>query len=1040
MKAKTYIHNDVSSDTFDFLRKALGTCATVEKVEGPTLTDDLMRSPDIILRNEYYQYKTETEAFIQGVIHTDDRSLQNLSSYIKHDSESKYYILKKVETNPARIVSIDSNKLLPNFKIPLRISINEERQRGDKFWYTVFMGGNIDGVTYPKLVNEENVFYNFNFDFQAYQPASLFERFDISDYKGNSDYRYTVSCRYPDYNKYVENYQQWEADQPELLLPNMLFETLMREPWRNIDDYTDSEYLSSKESLNFYYKAMGMWNLRNRYVFENYWNNVDNYVDLLNYYYPKNGPRGGGDERFDKFHLLFPNDVYAETMDKYYDEGSNLLNKDQYFGQNWIYNWSPDEELKNKVINAQKNIFLTDGWFDYPHPIGYPNSMLTYFRNRKQTANLNYVLVQFEKHYDAHTIYWDGGWRFGGVKNKTIETDIEDAHYQFRNTLEKNLISTKFMETLKDIEEGSITDISYTKHSFKSSTMLSYPVATEGAHTTLEDYYIDPVKLETIDYFELLTWMHNNYDKSLNDNYIALGNPNIGEHMSNIEIASTYDDNLLYRYNNSKNILNAMQSSIEHVRFFYDRLLPENLESSILPPDEGADSSVPELNDLIFEKIVDLNKNFVDVLAYKIEKTGGDATGDSRTQNLIQNFWIWNYGKGSGFAAERDIKFADSQVKYGHTYTYTAYAYLTVLGTKYKYSDFRLTKTTNVYDFDEDFDNDLYCVQFYDPTDMIIKPQILTISSAPERNPDGYQYSNLSEYNTFATSEFDILDTPQAADFYLNFEPCLKIVKVPMFQKTVTVYDNPGNKISVEPFHVINDENKIGFTVVQDNFREAKYPATITPNDAIQKKKYLETKELLPTENIDIYSESPARYLEIYKIKNEPTSYESFAKDLVAKIDLRISNTDYNRTDYTFADQIPSNVKYYYVFRFITENGMPGHLSTIYQAELIDDGGYKYALFDTYDTSKFVTNNFEKTSVSFKKLMQLEPNINQLIFDTSAADFSKTAKSQIDNVAVGKAEKSVFDGKKFKIRLTSKKTGKKTDLNVDFNIREKDFS
>lgn len=182
---------------------------------------------------------------------------------------------------------------------------------------------------------------------------------------------------------------------------------------------------------------------------------------------------------------------------------------------------------------------------------------------------------------------------------------------------------------------------------------------------------------------------------------------------------------------------------------------------------------------------------------------------------------------------------------------------------------------------------------------------------------------------------------------------------------------------------------------------------------------------MLPTENIDIYSESPARYLEIYKIKNEPTSYESFAKDLVAKIDLRISNTDYNRTDYTFADQIPSNVKYYYVFRFITENGMPGHLSTIYQAELIDDGGYKYALFDTYDTSKFVTNNFEKTSVSFKKLMQLEPNINQLIFDTSAADFSKTAKSQIDNVAVGKAEKAFLTGKNLKLDLHLKRRAKR---------------
>jgi hypothetical protein len=71
--------------------------------------------------------------------------------------------------------------------------------------------------------------------------------------------------------------------------------------------------------------------------------------------------------------------------------------------------------------------------------------------------------------------------------------------------------------------------------------------------------------------------------------------------------------------------------------------------------------------------------------------------------------------------------------------------------------------------------------------------------------------------------------------------------------------------------------------------------------------------------------------------------------------------------------------------------------------------------------------------------MQLEPNISQLSWDDSAVDYSKSAASQVNYLTVGVAKARLWD-KKFKIRLTSKKTGKKLDINVTFNVRTENFT
>ena len=125
--------------------------------------------------------------------------------------------------------------------------------------------------------------------------------------------------------------------------------------------------------------------------------------------------------------------------------------------------------------------------------------------------------------------------------------------------------------------------------------------------------------------------------------------------------------------------------------------------------------------------------------------------------------------------------------------------------------------------------------------------------------------------------------------------------------------------------------------------------------------------------------------------------------------------------------------------RFVTENGVPGDVSQIIECELVDDGGYIYSLFNLIDESDFIVETYSDPSIAFKKIMQLEPNISQLSWDDSAVDYSKSAASQVNYLTVGVAKARLWD-KKFKIRLTSKKTGKKLDINVTFNVRTENFT
>jgi len=152
---------------------------------------------------------------------------------------------------------------------------------------------------------------------------------------------------------------------------------------------------------------------------------------------------------------------------------------------------------------------------------------------------------------------------------------------------------------------------------------------------------------------------------------------------------------------------------------------------------------------------------------------------------------------------------------------------------------------------------------------------------------------------------------------------------------------------------------------------------------------------------------------------------------------LLIEDSEYTYSQTIVNDVLQTNKKYYYLFRFLSENKIPGHLSQILECELVDDGGYIYSKFNTLEDSDLETDIFINPSIKFKKIIQLQPHVAQLTLDTSGVDYQNTATQELNNLQIGIVDEPVWE-KTFKLRLTSQKTGQQLDLNVTFNIKEED--
>ena len=555
---------------------------------------------------------------------------------------------------------------------------------------------------------------------------------------------------------------------------------------------------------------------------------------------------------------------------------------------------------------------------------------------------------------------------------------INDANY-----------STRFLKTLKEAFSGEIPSDLMKPVDRNLSLQRSYISGSELTLTDTDVVETEDVSYRTLDYVDMLTYMRNNYETRSN-NCLVLGEKDVYRNSVNSASAS-------YRYINSLGSISVLNNLLE-----------------FLNTTSNYNSDYP------LDMVYNDNVGYTETIAYRVAKTGGTASGDLRTQKILQNYWFMN----TSTLDEMDL--IDSQVKYGEDYTYTVYAYVMTVGTKYQFSDLALSKQLCTLSDSED-----YGLELYDPSTGDIVDTLFPMSALAGDLASEAQISS---------------ESPRVAEFYLNYEPSVKLIEIPLYTKTITVMDNPSNSTNIYPYQQIDASQKIGFNLYYESFLKKTIPSSITSQDSEMLEKYRISNDLLSNSKIENESVSRPRYVEIYRILTMPTKYSDFDNNLVTTLDLLEPNAQQvnsstiiapprtqTYTNIFYNEKIRVNQKYYYLFRILNEQRSLSHLSEIYEAQLVDDGGFNYSLFNVFYESDLEENTFVEPSKNFTKLIHLKPNVQHLFLDTSEVDYNVGAYSQLTNVVVGDAEDLIW-GKTFKVRLTSKKTGKKIDLNITYKL------
>ena len=118
------------------------------------------------------------------------------------------------------------------------------------------------------------------------------------------------------------------------------------------------------------------------------------------------------------------------------------------------------------------------------------------------------------------------------------------------------------------------------------------------------------------------------------------------------------------------------------------------------------------------------------------------------------------------------------------------------------------------------------------------------------------------------------------------------------------------------------------------------------------------------------------------------------------------------------------------MFRTVDNHGKISNPSPIYRVEMVDDDGTVFPIIDVVEFTEVVPKQRKK---SMKKYLYIAPRLGHTIINEEKSGLSgaSSATDADGQIFLGSKTETVWD-KKFKIRLTSTKTGRKMDINVVF--------
>lgn len=375
-------------------------------------------------------------------------------------------------------------------------------------------------------------------------------------------------------------------------------------------------------------------------------------------------------------------------------------------------------------------------------------------------------------------------------------------------------------------------------------------------------------------------------------------------------------------------------------------------------------------------------KCYNETLFYKIEKR------NSATGKVIQNIWFVNN-------PEIDvINYVDTQVIYDREYDYKVFSWQLVIGNKYHYDSLVMGNTL--------------------PDSGLVDSPADPVSA--ESGFDLF-VGELDSSNEFAAM-FDVLNVPS-----------IKLMEMPYYEPaTIKVLDDPPvpPAATLVPYRAVSD--RVLITLSQETGEYLFDPITLNADEFQKIEEYRKAKGYEADEKILYRSDDSFGNFEIFRTTTRPKSYSDFS-------DSKIIDLEPGRD--TFIDNnILPNTKYYYMFRVIDRHGHISNPSHVYEFELIKNLESVYPVTNVLymeDLEKEERTKSKTPKKSFRKYLRITPaetqiNLNYNDLEDDMAD-ALSATDVLPNIGF---EENGLIGKKFKIRLTSKQTGRQVDFNLSF--------
>jgi hypothetical protein len=382
------------------------------------------------------------------------------------------------------------------------------------------------------------------------------------------------------------------------------------------------------------------------------------------------------------------------------------------------------------------------------------------------------------------------------------------------------------------------------------------------------------------------------------------------------------------------------------------------------------------------EEIYDSTSCQTFFLGYKIEKYL-----DNDVTQPVQTYYT------------NDANFFDTQLKYGRKYIYKTKVLLGILGSSYSYSNLFVSQNE---------------------TQMM---------------------NSLGEFSTSDPSGFtEISSEKYRAYVDVEVSPSFKILEYEIDVDEVAFIDAPTLPPQVDIF---NQKNKptIGmrFSPIFARVESVSAGTNVELMRALEPLTDADRRisDLLEiSKNNGVSPDYFTGIYEIYRMRKAPQEESSFMNSYLTTIDDRsglsflTTNLPENTIDNMegfFEDRPIINEKYYYAFRSLTYHGTPSNLTVPFEVELMRDSDeykvnisqYRYPNHNTYDMKSMA-----------KRILKITPNIERLLFSAEENSSNWT----LDDGSLLATETP----KTFKIRVTSKHTGKKIDLNINFKLSSDD--